>query len=179
VRSYEDLEPFRDDPYELYAVVETPKGSRNKYSYDEKRGLFRLSTVLPAGAAFPFDFGFVPQTLAEDGDALDLLILMDEPAFPGCLVAVRLLGVIQAEQQEDGEMVRNDRVIGVAEASRIHRDVRSLDDLSDSLLDEIQHFFKSYNVARERPFEILGVSGPDRAKDLVKKAYGSAREAAK
>src|SRR5881394_3501639 len=95
-----NLEAFDPDSGELNAVIETPKGHRNKFKYDEKRGLFRLSGVLPAGAVFPFDFGFVPSTRGEDGDPLDVLVLMEEPAFCGCLISARLLGAIEARQKE-------------------------------------------------------------------------------
>src|SRR5262252_5677838 len=74
----------------IQVVIETPKGSRNKYAYDPKVGLFRLKKALPAGMAFPYDFGFVPSTLADDGDPVDVLVLMDEPAFPGCLLKCRI-----------------------------------------------------------------------------------------
>src|ERR687884_131195 len=106
------LEPFDPESGDLTLVVETPKGGRNKYKYDEKAGLFRLPKVLPPGSIFPFDFGFVPGTRGEDGDPLDVLVLMDEPAFTGCVVACRLIGVIEAEQStRDGQMERNDRLI--------------------------------------------------------------------
>src|ERR671932_1198574 len=95
-----DVPPFDADSGELQVLIETPKGSRNKFKFDEQLGRFRLSGVLPMGAVFPFDFGFVPATLAEDGDPLDVLVLMDEPAFPGCLIPSRLLGAIEAEQTE-------------------------------------------------------------------------------
>src|SRR3712207_70105 len=111
----------------LNVIIETPKGSRNKFKYDEERGLFLLDGVLPLGAVFPFDFGFVPSTLGDDGDPLDVLVLMDEPAFAGCLVPARLIGVIEAEQTEKGKTTRNDRLITVAENSRNHRELRSLD----------------------------------------------------
>src|SRR4051812_46072742 len=87
-------------------VVETPRGTRNKYKYDERRGLFLLHKVLPLGAEFPFDFGFLPSTRGDDGDPLDVLLLTPEPAFPGCVVPARLIGVIEAEQVEDGETER-------------------------------------------------------------------------
>ena len=91
-------------------VIEVPKGSRNKYVYDDALGLFRLKKILPAGAVFPFDFGFIPSTIGGDGDPLDVLVLMDEPAFPGCLVPARIVGVIEADQTErDGTIHRNDR----------------------------------------------------------------------
>src|ERR687890_1560322 len=105
-----NLDTFHDDE-ELNVIIETPKGSRNKYNYDEKLGLFRLGGVLTSGASFPFDFGFVPSTLGGDGDPLDVLVLMDEPAFAGCLVRARLLGVIEAEQTEKGKTAQNDRLI--------------------------------------------------------------------
>jgi inorganic pyrophosphatase len=148
-------------------VIDTPKGSRNKYKYDENRRLFHLKHVLPVGAVFPFDFGFLPSTRGQDGDPLDVLLLMDEPAFAGCLVPARLIGVIEAEQTEDGKTVRNDRLIAVAAYSYNHKDVRSLDQLSDNLLGEIELFFVSYNAAQGKEFRPLGRHGPRRAEALV------------
>ncbi len=108
VSPFMGLSAFCNDGELWNVVIETPKGSRNKFDYDPELGLFRLGGVLPLGAVFPFDFGFVPSTLGGDGDPLDVLTLMDEPAFTGCLVTVRLLGVIEAEQSEGGETTRND-----------------------------------------------------------------------
>src|ERR671939_103970 len=104
------LAAFDNESEDLNVVIETPKGNRNKFKYDEERGLFKLSGVLPMGAVFPFDFGFIPSTLGGDGDPLDVLVLMDEPAFTGCLVPARLIGVVEAEQTEEGETQRNDRL---------------------------------------------------------------------
>lgn len=151
----------------LNVLIETPKGSSNKYTYDEKRGLFKLGGVLPVGAVFPFDFGFIPSTLGGDGDPLDVLILMDEPAFPGCLIPARLVGVIEAEQTEDGKTMRNDRLIAVATDSRTHSDIQSLSDLNESLVKEIEHFFISYNKAKGKQFKPLGRFAPDRARKVV------------
>src|ERR671929_1344993 len=154
------LETFADDGV-LNVVIETPKGSRNKYNYDEQTGLFKLGGVLPSGASFPFDFGFVPSTVGGDGDPLDVLVLMDEPAFAGCLVRTRLLGVIEAEQTErDSETERNDRLIGVAADSRLHTRVRALESLGPTLLEEIEHFFVSYNQIKDKEFKPLGRFGP-------------------
>ncbi|HVG00636.1 MAG TPA: inorganic diphosphatase, partial [Chloroflexia bacterium] len=139
------LPAFDEETGDLNGIVDTPKHSRNKYEYDGKLGLFKLGGVLPAGAVFPFDFGFIPSTLGGDGDPLDVLLLMDEPAFPGCLVPSRLVAVIEAEQTErDGTRTRNDRLIAVAADSRTHKEVRTLADLNGTLLDEIEHFFVSY-----------------------------------
>jgi inorganic pyrophosphatase len=175
-----NLEAF-DDEGELNVIIETPKGSRNKFDYDEATGLFKLGGVLPAGAAFPFDFGFVPSTLGGDGDPLDVLVLMDEPAFTGCLVRVRLVGVIVAEQTErDGETTRNDRLISVAAESRLHKGVRTLKGLGPALLDEIEHFFVSYNDFKGKRFKPLGRFGPKKAAGLVEegmKEFAKAKRA--
>ncbi len=165
--------PLERDPEQgtLVAVIETPKGRRNKFKYDETLRLFTLGSVLPAGAVFPFDFGFFPTTKGGDGDALDVLVLMDEPAFPGCVVEVRLLGVIEAEQTEqEGKTERNDRLIAAASESHAYKDVRTLDDLPKQTVDEIEHFFVSYNTARGKQFKPLGRFGPERARQLVDEA---------
>jgi inorganic pyrophosphatase len=162
------LPAFDEETGDLNGIVDTPKHSRNKYEYDGKLGLFKLGGVLPAGASFPYDFGYVPSTLGEDGDPLDVLILMDEPAFAGCLVPARLIGVIEAEQTErDGETARNDRLIAVAANSHAHKEVRSLDDIPETVLDEIEHFFVSYNEVKGKQFKPLGMYGPDRARQVV------------
>src|SRR4029453_9457458 len=114
MRSVPNLGPFDKESGYVNAIIDTPKGSRNKFKYDDKLGLFKLGGALPLGAVFPFDFGYVPSTKGGDGDPLDILILMDEPAFPGCLVPAKLIGVIEAEQTEGGETTRNDRLIAVA-----------------------------------------------------------------
>lgn len=139
------LRPFDPKFGDLNVIVETPRGWRNKYSYDEKRKLFKIGSVLPAGTVFPFDFGFIPRTLGEGGDPLDVLVLMDEPAFSGCFVAARLLGVVEAAQTEDGKTDRNDLLIAISANAETHRNVKSLTDLNKKLIDEIEHFFVSYN----------------------------------
>ena len=134
-----------------------------------KRKAYVLKSVLPQGTVSPFDFGSLPGTVADDGDPLDALILMDEPAFCGCLIESRLVGVIEAEQSEDGKTERDDRLIAVAAKSPTHAEVKSLSDLSPALLKEIEHFFISYNQERGKKFRPLGRFGPKRAEELVKK----------
>jgi inorganic pyrophosphatase len=129
------------------------------------------------GAAFPFDFGFVPSTLGEDGDPLDVLVLMDEPVFAGCLVPARLLGVIEAEQTErDGSTMRNDRLIAVASNYRQQQNLRSLDDLNPGLIGEIEHFFVSYNQIKDKHFSPNQRSGPERARQLVEEGQKLLRQ---
>src|SRR5215469_10415060 len=106
------LKPFdSNDRHMLRVVIETPKGSRNKFAFDPDERIFELKKVLPSGMAFPYDFGFVPSTEAEDGDPIDVLVLMDEPAFPGCLLTCRPIGVIEGQQGDKKKLERNDRVV--------------------------------------------------------------------
>ncbi len=152
-------------------VIETPRGCRNKYKFDEELGVFRLGSVLPAGAVFPFDFGYVPGTRAEDGDPVDVLVLVDEPVFPGCIVRSRLVGVIEAEQTEkNGKRERNDRLLAVACNSHDHDGIQSIKDIDKNLRREIEHFFCSYNAEKGKRFAIRGVRGPRTAMKLVRKA---------
>ena len=174
-----ELNAFDEESGNVNAIVDTPKGSRNKFEYDEKIGMFKLGGALPVGAVFPFDFGYIPSTKGGDGDPLDILILMDDPAFVGCLVPAKLIGVIEAEQKENQMTVRNDRLIAVAAGSRNHTHVRFLGDLNNNLVHEIERFFVSYNETKGKKFEILGRFGPDRAVALieiaVKRFRGSRR----
>ena len=125
------LQPFQKKPEEsttgtaepkedlLQVIIETPQDSRNKYAFDPEQEIFSLKKVLPAGMSFPYDFGFLPRTLAPDGDPLDVLVLMDEPAFPGCLLLARLIGVIEGEQIDGKKRIRNDRIVAVADANAL------------------------------------------------------------
>ena len=106
--------------------------------------------------------------MAEDGDPVDALVLMDEPAFCGCLIESRLLGVIEAEQSENGKTTRNDRLIAVAAKSQTHAEIKSLSDLSSALLKEIEHFFIFYNQERGKKFRPLARHGPKQAEWLVR-----------
>ena len=161
------------------AIIETPKGSRNKFDYDPDSGLFMLGGLLPEGMMFPFDFGFVPSTLGEDGDPLDIMVLMDAPAHVGCLIEVRIIGVIMAQQVEDGKTETNDRLLGVAVHSYDHEDLETLGDVSKTLLDQVEEFFVSYNKQRGKKFRITGTGGPKKAVKFLKsgiKARKNAKE---
>ena len=153
----------------MNVIIETPKGSRNKYKYDQKLRLFTLSKVLPTGNTFPYDFGYIPSTTGQDGDPLDVLILMDEVVFPGCLITARLIGVIKAEQTDDGDKIRNDRLIAIASQSRDQQDVRSIEQLDAYLIQEIEHFFVSYHELDGKTFRPIACLGPGKAKKIVDK----------
>ena len=160
-------------------VIETPKGSRNKYDYDPDCDCLDLATVLPEGMSFPYDFGFIPSTVGQDGDPLDVLVLMDAPVVPGCVIRARIIGAIEARQKEAGShWIRNDRLLAVACHAQTHQTVNSLHDLRPHLLDEIKAFFIDYNKLRDRKFKPEHDAGPKRAQRIVKagvKAFDSAR----
>jgi inorganic pyrophosphatase len=162
---------LRTDDGGLRAIVETPQGSRNKLKYEPIDEVFRVSCSLPAGMAFPFDFGFIPGTRGEDGDPLDVLILLDAPAYPGCLVEIKLLGVLEADETErSGQSVRNDRLIAVAKGSTERGDLKHLKDLAPNLMRQIETFFETYNGLDGKSFKPRGRRGPKRAEALIQKA---------
>jgi inorganic pyrophosphatase len=151
-------------------VIDTPRGSRNKYKLDEELGAFKLSRVLPAGMSFPFDFGSIPGTCAEDGDALDVMVLSDSPLVVGCVILVHLVGVIRATQTEGRKKIRNDRLIAVIETPVNSPALRDIAELPADQLHDIEHFFKSYNEAQGRPFKITGRAGPRAAEQTLKRS---------
>jgi inorganic pyrophosphatase len=165
-----ELPAVDPDSGRVNVVVETPRGCRNKYKSDEEHGQWGLSKVLPVGMSFPYDFGFIPSTQGEDGDPLDVLLLMDEPTFPGCVAPARLIGVLEAEQTEEGKTVRNDRLVAVVETPYNPAEFHSLEEVSRQRLDEVEHFFVSYNQMEGRQFKPLGRQGPDRAQELLEAA---------
>ncbi len=165
-----ELDAFDADSDCVQVIVETPKERRNKYGYDTARGLFRLKSVLPAGHVFPFDFGFIPGTRREDGDPLDILVLMEEPAAQGCLVLSRVIGVIEAEQTEEGETRRNDRLIGVSAASHDYKAIQSVDQMSPSIMEEIEHFFVSYNQMLGRKFKPKQRTSAQRGLEIIRQS---------
>jgi inorganic pyrophosphatase len=168
------LNPVRKKDGLLQVIVETPKGSRNKFSFDVEQEIFSLKKVLPAGMVFPYDFGFLPKTLADDGDPIDVLLLMDEPAFPGVLVPSRLIGVIEGEQVDGKKRIRNDRLVAIADANHMYANVRKLNDLPKQFLRELEDFFVNYHQLEGKKYKLLGCKGIAEAQTLIKKAKKAA-----
>lgn len=162
------LSPFEKKNDCLNVVVETPKGNRVKYSYDQDTGLIRVTERM----TFPFIFGFIPSTEAEDGDPLDILILNEEPLYPGSLLRATLGGVIEARQGEIGKFVRNDRLFGFALRKETPTSLESMG-IGKKTLAEIEYFFKSYNKLSVKKFQILGKPVPNKALAIVKNAAKS------
>ncbi|OHV08710.1 inorganic diphosphatase [Kushneria phosphatilytica] len=156
-----------DDSGDINVIIETPKGSRQKYDLDHSTGLFQWSLELPEAMLFPFSFGFIPGTLGPDGDPMDVILLLDGAVPPGTLVKSRLIGVLELEQDEDGEMVRNDRLIAVANLSRAYAGVDRLEETREGLAWDIEQFFLSYNRMLDREMNVHGYEGPKAAQQLL------------
>ena len=170
-RRLSDLPPINEEDRAINVVIETSRGSRTKLTYEPDAGAFVATKVLPQGMSFPFDFGFVPSTTGGDGDPVDVLLLLDEAVPTGTLVPSRLIGVIEAIQTErDGSSMENHRLLAVATISQLFADVKSLDDLPDAMLDQIEHFFISYNEQAGKQFQPTGRSGARRARTILDEA---------
>lgn len=162
-------EPLARKKGDINVVIETPCNSRNKYKYDEESGLFKLSKVLPYGLTFPFSFGFIPGTKGGDGDPLDVLVLMDELTYPGCVIESRLIGVILANQKEKGKKKeRNDRLIAVPVEMRDHDHIKELSDLDKKRVDDIVRFFEYYNAVENNEFQFKRSASAAKALRIVK-----------
>ena len=168
-----DVTPRTDDGA-VNVFVETPKGSPHKYDLDAS-GLFRISIEMPEGVTFPCSFGFVPNTLAPDGDPLDIVLLTAGSVPAGALIESRLIGVLKMENDEDGSMARNDRVVAVANMSRFFRNVETLSDMRHGFAWDIEEFFETYNEMIERPFNVVGRGEADEAMRMLEEAERAAQ----
>ena len=141
-------------------LIETPKGSTEKYDYVPDLHLFKLKKILPRGMAFPYDFGLIPHTKGEDGDPLDIIVISEFHSFPGCLMKCRVIGGMSAEQSEkknSEKMIRNDRFIAIPKVSRVFEKIGSLKDMPDAIVDELEDFFINYNKIEGKKFKVLSV----------------------
>ncbi len=152
------------------AIIETPKGRRTKFKYENDSGLFSLSKVLPQGFSFPFDFGFIPSTVSEDGDPLDVVVLMDEPAHVGCLLQVRLLGAIKVEQTSEGKKITDPRLVGVPIQSFDFANTQELNDLPHDLAQQITEFLALYNKNSGTQDKVTGTCHAEEAMNLLEES---------
>jgi len=168
------LKPLDKTEGLVQVIIETPKGSRNKFAFDVEQNIFIVKKVLPAGMTFPYDFGFLPRTLAPDGDPIDVLLLMDEPAFPGIAVRARLIGIIEGEQTDGKKRTRNDRLIAVAEVNHEYAYLKKLDDLPKKFLRELEEFFVNYHRLEGKEYKLLGCKKTGAAMRMIHKAQRAA-----
>lgn len=158
-----------EEAQQLAVIIETPKGSTEKYSYDKEAKCFKLKKILPSGMAFPYDFGFIPNTKGEDGDPLDVIVISEFKSFPGCMMDVRIIGAMLAEQTAKDKTERNDRFLAVPSLSTIFSDINTVADIPKNKLDELQQFFVNYNAAQGKKFKPLKIIKPKEAFKLIKK----------
>lgn len=158
---------FAEEAGHVNVMIETPRGSRVKYSYAPESGLFRAKRLLPERLVFPFNFGFIPLTLAADGDPVDILIVNDQPMVCGCLAKTRLLGVIEAEQTEGGKKMRNDRIIGLAVDEETPAEFMTVN-LDEARIPQISFFFAAYNRLSGKEFKALRTGSPKEAEKLAR-----------
>ena len=152
----------------ITVVVETPKGSAQKYDYDPDNKGFKLKKIMPAGMVFPFDFGFIPHTLGEDGDPLDIIIISEFQSFPGCIMDCRIIGGITAEQTEKGKTIRNDRFISIPEVSQMFAHVKEIKDIPRDVINQLETFFINYNELEGKKFKPLKRLNAQQAFKLIK-----------
>jgi inorganic pyrophosphatase len=159
-----------NEPFGINVIIETPRGTRNKFAFKEKYGVIELRRILRGGMVWPCDFGFVPQTLAEDGDAIDVALLIDEPCFPGCLVHARLLGSIGLRKDDE----ENDRFIAcpvsLPGSASTWDEVRTLEDIGRRHLRELEGFLRDYQTFEGNKIEMTGIRGAEEAMESVRKA---------
>ncbi|ANH81905.1 hypothetical protein A8C56_13800 [Niabella ginsenosidivorans] len=159
--------------YKTFIIIETPRGSREKYDYDSRYGMLCLKKLLPEGMVFPFDFGFIPGTKGEDGDPLDAFVLSSLKTFPGCMIECRLLGAIKAVQiEKDGEKIRNDRYLFTPVVTGYEWNTGCTGELPEKLLRELEDFFINYNREEGKDFRPQGFINAKEATKQIKKNEG-------
>jgi inorganic pyrophosphatase len=164
-----------DNTGTLLAFIEIPRGSRNKYEYDEVTKTFRLDRVLYSSVHYPTDYGFIPETLAPDGDHLDVLVLVEEPTFPGCLIEVRPLGGLDMSDEKGSDF----KVLAVPVGDPRFDEYHSLEDVGQHWLREIETFFATYKLLEPKQTEVLGWHSIEQTRRVVtecRAAYEKSRE---
>ncbi len=163
--------PAQPKPGLLNVLIEIAAGSKNKYEFDKDLGALALDRVLSSSVMYPYDYGFIPNTLADDGDPLDGMVIMDEPTFPGCVIAARPIGMM--EMIDGGD--RDEKILCVPDKDPRYAHVKSLKDIPQHRLDEISEFFKTYKNLEKKAVEVLGWKDVDAVLPLVEKCIKAAQ----
>ena len=161
------LPTWADDEH-IFAVVETPRGSTCKLDLDPELGVFTLAKPLMAGLSYPYDWGFIPSTKAEDGDPLDVLVIHDAQTYPGVVLRCRPVGVLEVEQKKKGKKERNDRVFAVPDRSPLEADLTDVRHLPARAHEELEKFFFATNALEDKELKFLGWRGPTHAIKTIK-----------
>ena len=157
--------PAQPKPGLINVLIEIPAGSKNKYEFDKDLNAFALDRVLYSSVHYPYDYGFIPNTLADDGDPLDGMVLMDQPTFPGCVIPARPIGML--EMIDGGD--RDEKILCVPDQDPRYSQVKSLQDIAEHRLEEIAEFFRTYKNLEKKVTEILGWKDVERVIPLVEK----------
>lgn len=160
---WKDLAPGPSVPEVVYAVIEIPKGSRNKYEYDKDMEAFTLDRVLYSPFIYPAEYGIIPQTLYDDGDPMDIMVLMEQPTFPGCVIETRPIGIMRMVDGDD----HDDKILGVPLNDPRFKEVNDINDVPGHLLDEIAHFFKEYKYLEGKTTEVSGWENAGKALEAI------------
>jgi inorganic pyrophosphatase len=164
--------PAQPEPGLINVLIEIPGGSKNKYEFDKDMNAFILDRVLFSSVKYPYDYGFVPNTLADDGDPLDGMVIMDEPTFPGCVIAARPIGML--EMIDGGD--RDEKILCVPAEDPRYANVKSLSDMDAHRLDEIAEFFRTYKNLEKKATEILGWKDVDAVNPLVQQCIEAGKK---
>jgi len=156
-------DPGKNAPDEVIVFVEIPKGSHNKYELDKDTGMISLDRVLSSAVRYPGDYGMIPGTLAEDGDQLDILVLIDEPTFPGCIIRARPIGMLNII--DTGK--KDNKILAVPLGDKRYREVDDIDHIPQFMLEEFAHFFKIYKLTEKREVEVKSWLGAKEAKKEI------------
>ncbi len=161
--AWHDLPVGANPPEELTAIIEIPRGSRNKYELDKETGLIKFDRLLYSAVHYPGDYGFIPRTLADDGDPLDVLVMTTEPTFSGCLVPVRPLGVFEMRDEKGFD----EKILAVPLADPLYAEYHALADVPSHYLREVEHFFEIYKELEGVRTTALGWRPLDRARQVI------------
>ncbi len=165
--SYNNIPIGDKSPNIVNAIIEIPKGSHNKYEYDEQLDLIRLDRVLHSPVFYPTDYGFIPQTRSEDGDHLDVLVMISDRVFSGCLVSVRPIGVLYMEDQKE----KDEKIISVAHHDPLLSHLKSIEDVDDFFKKEVHHFFEVYKQLEDKKVKVHHWHGKDLALSIILEAH--------
>jgi inorganic pyrophosphatase len=168
-----DVKPGPNPPEIVYAVIETPQGSKNKFEFDKNIMAIYLDRVLFSSVVFPISYGFIPRTLGEDDDPLDIMVVITEPTFPGCLVAARPIGVLRMKDEKGND----DKIIAVAQNDPRLDEANSLDWVPKHQLIEIEQFFRDYKkLEKGKKTEVQGWEGQKQALEIIKHSIENFQE---
>jgi inorganic pyrophosphatase len=160
---WHDLNPGRNPPEEVTAIIEIPSGSRNKYELDKDTGLLKLDRVLYSAVHYPDDYGLIPRKLHEDGDPLDVLVMVKEQTFPGCMIDVRPIGVLRMLDRGEPD----DKILGVPLHDPAHEEYFDIADIPQHTLKEIEYFFSTYKDLEGKRAQVVGWEKSERAMQIV------------